>query len=120
MVYWFYKLGKEKPCVAENQEWYSLTKASEKLGYGRTYVSLWLRRHKDDFPSSMLIESGNSKMISEQGIEWIKENIKKAGVLVSNSSANEDKYLILRVLGKALNIHFTGWARGRLGNLLTP
>ena len=35
-----------------------------------------LRRHKDDFPSSMLMESGNSKMISEQGIEWIKENIK--------------------------------------------
>ena len=63
--------------MAENQEWYSLTKASEKLGYGRTYVSLWLCRHKDDFPSSMLMESGNSKMISEQGIEWIKENIKK-------------------------------------------
>ena len=106
--------------MAENQEWYSLTKASEKLGYGRTYVSLWLRRHKDDFPSSMLMESGNSKMISEQGIEWIKENIKKEGVLVSNSGANEDKYLILRVLGKALNIHFTGRARGRLVNLLTP
>lgn len=120
MLQWLYKLGKEKPCVVENQEWYNLTKASEKLGYGRTYVSVWLRRHKDDFPSNMLMESGNSKMISEQGIEWIKENIKKAGVLVSNSGANEDKYLILRVLGKALNIHFTGRARGRLGNLLTP
>ena len=65
MVYCLYKLGGEKLYDAENQEWYSLTKASEKLGYGRTYVSSWLRRHKDDFPSSMLMESGNSKIISE-------------------------------------------------------
>ncbi|MCT1228178.1 hypothetical protein EFM07_12535 [Lactococcus lactis] len=100
--------------MAENQEWYSLTKASEKLGYGRTYVSVWLRRHKDDFPSNMLMESGNSKMISEQGIEWIKENIKKEGVLVSNSGANEYKYLILVLLGKAHNIYFTICLIGRL------
>ncbi|MCT1172661.1 hypothetical protein EFM01_13730, partial [Lactococcus lactis] len=58
--------------------------------------------------------SGNSKMISEQGIEWIKENIKKEGVLVSNSGANEDKYLILVLLGKAHNIYFTISLIGRL------
>ncbi|MCT1172657.1 hypothetical protein EFM01_13710, partial [Lactococcus lactis] len=58
--------------------------------------------------------SGNSKMISEQGIEWIKENIKKEGVLVSNSGASEDKYLILVLLGKAHNIYFTICLIGRL------
>ena len=104
----------------KSSEWHSLSKASEILGNGTSYVSLWLRRHEKDMPEGMVIGSGKSKLISDQGIEWIKKNTKKEGVLVSNSGANEDKYLILRVLGKALNIHFTGWARGRLGNLLTP
>lgn len=59
------------------EQWYSLTKASEKLGYSRAYVSLWLRRHKDDFPEEMIMQSGNSKMISETGVKWIEENTKK-------------------------------------------
>lgn len=96
------------------EKWYSLTKASEKLGYSRTYVSLWLRRHKDDFPDEMIMQSGNSKMISEAGVKWIEENTKKEGVLVSNRAANEDKYLILVLLGKAHNIYFTICLIGRL------
>lgn len=106
--------------MVKKQKWFSLSQASIKLKRGNTYVSVWLRRHPNELPSEMLMEAGRVKLISDEGIEWIKKHIKKEGVLVSNSGANEDKYLILRVLGKALNIHFTGRARGRLVNLLTP
>lgn len=102
--------------MVHRQKWHSLTEASEQLGFDRNYVSLWLRRHKDKLPEEMLIESesGTTKLISEEGIKWIEENTKKEGALVSNRPADEDKYLILVVLGKALNIHFTGGDRGSL------
>lgn len=86
----------------KSSEWHSLSKASEILGHGTSYVSLWLRRHEKDMPEGMIIASGNSKLISDQGIEWIKKNTKKEGVLVSNKRAFEDKYLILPLLDKAL------------------
>lgn len=91
----------------KSSEWHSLSKASEILGNGTSYVSLWLRRHEKDMPEGMVIASGKSKLISDQGIEWIKKNAKKEGVLVSSKRAFEDKYLILPLLDKALNNYFT-------------
>lgn len=105
----------------ENNNWHSLSSANKLLGKGSTYVSLWLRRHRNEIPEEMVVSSqGKVYLISDEGIEWISNNAKKEGVLVSNNSANEDKYLISQVLGKALNTHFTGWERGRLYNLLIP
>jgi transposase len=96
-----------------NEEWYNLGQASQKLGRSRSYVSLWLRRHKGEVPENMIMEGGKSKLISAQGIEWIRDHIKKEGVLVSNSSANGDQHLKLRLLGATLLIiHFTGRDRG--------
>lgn len=95
--------------MIRKQEWFSLAQASAKLGKGSTYVSVWLRRHPDELPSEMLMETGKVKLISEYGIEWIKKHIKKEGVLVSNSSANEDKHLKHTLLGVTLlMIYFTG------------
>ncbi|MBF7105278.1 hypothetical protein I6H67_00250 (plasmid) [Pediococcus pentosaceus] len=95
------------------EEWYNLGQASQKLGRSRSYVSLWLRRHKGEIPENMIMEGGKSKLISVQGIEWIRDHIKKEGVLVSNSSANGDQHLKLRLLGATLLIiHFTGRDRG--------
>ena len=62
-----------------------------------------------------MLGSGKSKLISDEGIEWIKKHIKKEGVLVSNSSANGDQHLELQLLGVTLlTIHFTGRVRGSL------
>ena len=83
--------------MAEN--WYNLSKASAKMGYGSTYVSVWLRRHKDEVPDGMVLQSGNSKLISDKGIEWLKASIKKGGALANSSSVCEDKYLKLSILG---------------------
>lgn len=95
------------------EEWYNLGQASQKLGRSRSYVSLWLRRHKGEVPENMILEGGKSKLISAQGIEWIRDRIKKEGVLVSNSSANGDQHLEIRLLGVTLlTIHFTGRVRG--------
>ncbi|EJF00236.1 hypothetical protein LM596_12740 (plasmid) [Liquorilactobacillus mali] len=61
------------------------------------------------------METGTVKLISLEGIEWIKKQSKKEGVLVSNSSANEDQHLEVTILGVTLlTIHFTGRARGKL------
>nr|ABA12833.1 ORF00006-like [Lacticaseibacillus paracasei subsp. paracasei] len=63
----------------------------------------------------MLMETGKVKLISEEGIEWIKNHIKKEGVLVSNSGANGDQHLESQLLGVTLlTIHFTGRVRGKL------
>ena len=96
-----------------NEEWYNLGQASQKLGRSRSYVSLWLRRHKGEVPENMILEGGKSKLISAQGIEWIRDHIKKEGVLVSSRVANGDQHLKLRLLGATLLIvHFTGRVRG--------
>ena len=51
----------------------------------------------------------------EDGIEWIKNHIKKEGVLVSSRVANGDQHLELQLLGVTLlTIHFTGRVRGKL------
>jgi len=63
--------------VTKKQEWFSLAQASLKLERGSTYVSVWLRRHPNELPSEMLMETGKVKLISEDGIEWIKNHIKK-------------------------------------------
>jgi hypothetical protein len=66
----------------------------------------------------MLMEAGRVKLISDEGIEWIKKHIKKEGVLVSNSSANGDQHLEVAILGVTLLIiHFTGRVRGSLAPL---
>ncbi|WP_035462956.1 hypothetical protein [Lentilactobacillus hilgardii] len=97
-----------------NQEWYSLTQANQKLGRGRNYVSNWINRHQE-FPEQFLLGSGTNKLISDEGIEWIKNHIKKEGVLVSNGTANGDQHLEARFLGVTLLIiHFTGRVRGKL------
>jgi hypothetical protein len=63
----------------------------------------------------MLMETGKVKLISEDGIEWIKKHIKKEGVLVSSEVANEDQHLEVTILGVTLlTIHFTGRVRGKL------
>lgn len=84
------------------EKWYNLSKASEELGFGSTYVSVWLRRHKNEIPDGLILQSGNSKLLSDEGIEWLKSHIKKGGVLANNSSVCEDKYLKLTVLGNTL------------------
>ena len=81
----------------KSSEWHSLSKASEILGHGTSYVSLWLRRHEKDMPEGMVIASGKSKLISDQGIEWIKKNTKKEGDRLRTA--------ILKVVYKT-NYHF--------------
>jgi hypothetical protein len=66
-------------------------------------------------PEEYLMETGTVKLISLEGIEWIRKQTKKEGVLVSSRVANGDQHLELRLLGVTLLIiHFTGWARGKL------
>jgi hypothetical protein len=63
----------------------------------------------------MLMETGKVKLISEDGIEWIKNHIKKEGVLVNSEVANGDQHLEVTILGVTLlTIHFTGRVRGKL------
>ena len=78
-------------------------------------MSVWLRRHPNELPSEMLMETGKVKLISEDGIEWIKNHIKKEGVLVNSEVANGDQHLEVTILGVTLlTIHFTGRVRGKL------
>lgn len=101
--------------VTNKQEWFSLVQASKELNHGSTYVSVWLRRHPDELPNEMIMETGRVKLISKDGIKWIKQHTKKEDVLVSSNSANEDQHLKTAVLGDFLSIiHFKGWARGSL------
>lgn len=101
--------------VTNKQEWFSLVQASKELNHGSTYVSVWLRRHPDELPNEMIMETGRVKLISKDGIKWIKQHTKKEDVLVSSNSANEDQYLKKTVLGNILSIiHFKGRARGSL------
>ena len=63
----------------------------------------------------MLMETGKVKLISEDGIEWIKNHIKKEGILVNSEVANGDQHLESQLLGVTLlTIHFTGRVRGKL------
>ncbi|VDG34025.1 hypothetical protein [Lactobacillus rhamnosus] [Lactiplantibacillus mudanjiangensis] len=104
--------------MVKKQKWFSLSQASIKLKRGNTYVSVWLRRHPNELPSEMLMEAGRVKLISDEGMEWIKKHIKKEGVLVSSSSANGDQHLEVAILGVTLLIiHFTGRVRGSLAPL---
>lgn len=101
--------------MANTQKWHSLAQASRELGHGRNYVSAWLSRHREEFPDELMLGSGKSKLISDEGIEWIKKHIKKEGVLVSRKGANEDQHLETAILGVTLlTIHFTGRVRGSL------
>ena len=101
--------------MANKQKWHSLAQASRELGYGRNYVSAWLSRHREEFPEELMLGSGKSKLISDEGIEWIKKHIKKEGVLVSSRVANGDQHLEPQLLGVTLlTIHFTGRVRGKL------
>ncbi|AUJ31013.1 MAG: hypothetical protein ABF991_09980 [Liquorilactobacillus hordei] len=101
--------------MTNKQEWFSLVQASKELNRGNTYVSVWLRRHPDELPNEMIMETGRVKLISKDGIKWIKQHTKKEDVLVSSNSANEDQYLKKTVLGDILSIiHFKGRARGSL------
>ena len=47
--------------MTRKQEWFSLAQASLKLERGSTYVSVWLRRHPNELPSEMLMETGKVK-----------------------------------------------------------
>ena len=101
--------------MARQHEWISLSQAAIKLGHDRSYVSLWLRRHPNSMPEEYLMETGTVKLISLEGIEWIRKQTKKEGVLVSSRVANGDQHLELRLLGVTLLIiHFTGRVRGKL------
>lgn len=104
--------------MTSKQKWHSLAQASRELGHGRNYVSAWLGRHKEEFPEELMLGSGKTKLISDEGIEWIKKHIKKEGVLVGSSSANGDQHLEVAILGVTLLIiHFTGRVRGSLAPL---
>ena len=101
--------------MARQHEWISLSQAGIKLGHDRSYVSLWLRRHPNRMPEEYLMETGTVKLISLEGIEWIKKQSKKEGVLVSSRVANGDQHLEPQLLGVTLlTIHFTGRVRGKL------
>ena len=101
--------------MARQHEWISLSQAGIKLGHDRSYVSLWLRRHPNRMPEEYLMETGTVKLISLEGIEWIKKQSKKEGVLVSSRVANGDQHLESQLLGVTLLIiHFTGRVRGKL------
>lgn len=66
-------------------------------------------------PEEYLMETGTVKLISLEGIEWIKKQSKKEGVLVSNKGANGDQHLESQLPGVTLlTIHFTGRVRGKL------
>lgn len=67
-----------------SEQWYSLSEASRRLGYSRSYISLWIRRHGETLPKEMFFEIGGKKVISEQGIEFIKNNTKKLGDRLRN------------------------------------
>ncbi|MDN6269850.1 MAG: hypothetical protein L0K54_06115 [Tetragenococcus koreensis] len=67
------------------QQWYSLAEGSEKLGFSRGYISLWLRRYEGKIPQRMIYETRNSKLINDEGLKWIKKQTKKEDVLVNNS-----------------------------------
>ena len=98
--------------MTKKQAWFSLAQASLKLERGNTYVSVWLRRHPDELPSEMLMETGKVKLISEDGIEWIKNHIKKEGVLVSNQTTHEDCNLETQLLGFTLSSYYFTILRG--------
>jgi hypothetical protein len=66
-------------------------------------------------PEEYLMETGTVKLISLEGIEWIRKQTKKEGVLASSRVANGDQHLELGLLGVTLlTIHFTGRVRGKL------
>lgn len=82
VLYWIYNKRKEKSMVDNN--WHTLSSASRLLGKGNTYVSLWLRRH--DIPDEMVMSSqGKVYLISQDGMEYIRNNTKKEGVLMASS-----------------------------------
>lgn len=62
-----------------SEQWYSLSEASRVLGYSRNYVNMWLLRHGKSLPKEMIFEIGGRKVISKEGIEFIKNNTKKLG-----------------------------------------
>lgn len=64
--------------MARQHEWISLSQAGIKLGHDRSYVSLWLRRHPNRMPEEYLMETGTVKLISLEGIEWIRKQKKRA------------------------------------------
>lgn len=65
--------------MSENKVWYSLKEASLELGYCKSYMSIWLHRHSKELPNGVLIEAGKSKIISKEGIQWIKHHTNKVG-----------------------------------------
>lgn len=69
-----------------NVEWFSLSDIDRKLGRARGYTSLWIRRHEAEFPKEMIIEAGKSKVISEEGFEYIKKQKKDRGRPRKNSN----------------------------------
>lgn len=62
-----------------SEHWYSLSEASRILGRSRNYTSLWLKRHGSTMPKEMTFEIGGKKVISQEGVEFIKNNTKKLG-----------------------------------------
>ena len=67
-----------------DNNWHTLSSASHLLGKGNTYVSLWFRRH--DIPDEMVMSSqGKVYLISQDGMEYIRNNTKKEGVLMASS-----------------------------------
>ena len=68
--------------MARQHEWISLSQAGIKLGHDRSYVSLWLRRHPNSMPEEYLMETGTVKLISLEGIEWIKKKMSKYFVIL--------------------------------------
>lgn len=100
--------------MTEQQRWVSFAQASRELGHGRNYVSSWIRNHEKEFPKELVIGTGKSKLISDEGIEWIKEHTKKEGVLVSNQTTHEDFSLEVAFLGFTLSSYYFTILKGGL------
>lgn len=70
--------------MAQQQRWISLAEASRELGHEKSYISRFYRRHQNEIPNGLIIGNETNKLISDDGIKWIKKHAKKEGVLVSN------------------------------------
>ena len=91
----------------KENNWYTFSEGSKKLGKSHSYLYKSMKDRPELFKSTMIQKQGRIWLISDEGLNYIKKNTKKEGVLVSNKRAFEDKYLILLLLDKALNNYFT-------------
>ena len=99
----------------KENNWYTFSEGSKKLGKSHSYLYKSMKDRPELFKSTMIQKQGRIWLISDEGLNYIKKNTKKEGVLVSSRVANGDQHLEPQLLGVTLlTIHFTGRVRGKL------